>query len=235
MFPRRLVIVPAFNEEARIAETVAELRAEAAGWDVLVVNDCSTDGTVAAVRSCGATCLDLPVNLGIGGAMQAGFRWARAHDYDVVVQCDGDGQHPARYVDAVSRPVLAGECDLAIGSRFLNEGGGYRSTPMRRLGIRLLGLLIRALFGRHVTDCTSGFRAINRRLLHDFSHYYPLDYPEPEVCGLVLASGLRVVEVPVTMRQRMGGRSSISELDGALYVVKVGVALVLSRLRTLPE
>ncbi|MCL4821849.1 MAG: glycosyltransferase family 2 protein [Vicinamibacteria bacterium] len=231
---RRLVIVPAYNEAERIAATLAELRAEAPGWDVLVVNDASEDGTAALAREAGARCLDLPVHLGIGGAVQAGFRHAVDCGYDVAVQCDGDGQHPARFVEAVARPVLDGACDLAIGSRFLPGADGDRSTPLRRLGIDLLGLLIHGLFGQHVTDCTSGFRAFDRRLLRSFALHYPLDYPEPEVCGLALASGLRVREVPVAMRARQGGRSSISGLDGALYVVKVGVALVLSRLRTLP-
>ncbi len=231
---RRLVIVPAYNEAQRIAATIEELRAEAPGWDVLVVNDASEDRTALLARGAGARCLALPVHLGIGGAVQAGFRWAVERGYDVAVQCDGDGQHPARFVEDVARPVLDGECDLAIGSRFLPGADGDRSTPLRRLGIDLLGLLIRALFGQRITDCTSGFRAFDRRLLHAFALHYPLDYPEPEVCGLALASGLRVSEVPVAMRARLGGRSSISGLDGALYLVKVGVALVLSRLRTLP-
>lgn len=228
--PRRhLVIVPAWNESASIAGVVAELRLHLPDFDVIVIDDGSTDTTLRAIPD-DVTVVSLPFNLGIGGAMQTGYRYAALHGYDIAVQVDGDGQHPPEEVPKLLAPLLAGQADLVIGSRFL-EPGEYRPSSARLIGIRVLNMVIRLLGGKKVTDCTSGFRAANRRVIAAFAHWYPEDYPEPEVILLLERSGYRVAEVPVRMKPRQGGRSSIPLLRGLFYVIKVAVALALDTMR----
>jgi hypothetical protein len=221
-YPRGLVllILPAFNEAASLPSTVESCRAIVHPEDVLVVDDGSTDGTAEAARRLGVRCARLPVNLGIGGAVQTGYRWAAREGYRIAVQVDGDGQHDPQDVPALVDPVLAGRCDMAIGSRYLGAEG-FRSSPMRRFGGRLLSMAIRVSAGGRIVDCTSGFRAVNRRVIESFARYYPADYPEPESLAIVLHAGGSVVEVPVVMRARQHGASSIKPLDGAIYMAKV--------------
>jgi glycosyltransferase involved in cell wall biosynthesis len=188
--------------------------------DVLVVDDGSTDATADVARRLGVRCARLPVNLGIGGAVQTGYRYALRAGYRVAVQVDADGQHDPRDVPALVEPVREGRCDMAIGSRYLTAEG-FTSTWPRRLGSRLLSAAIRASTGARIADCTSGFRAVNRRVLASFARYYPTDYPEPESLAILLHAGLTVLELPVVMRPRQGGVSSIKALDGAIYMVKV--------------
>ncbi len=226
---RRLVIVPAYNEVDTIGRVVEQVRQLLPDYDVVVVDDGSTDGTAAAVPR-GAIVLSLPFNLGIGGAMQTGYRYAAMHGYDVAVQVDGDGQHPVDAVPRLVEPIEAGEADLVVGSRFL-PGGSYDQSASRMFGIRVLRALLRLLTGRRFTDCTSGFRAANRRVIHAFAHWYPDDYPEPEVILLLHRAGLRVVEVPVAMNARAGGRTSIPFWRGVFYIFKVSLALLLNTIR----
>ena len=227
--PRVLVIVPAYNEADAIERVVNSLHAQLPGVDVLVVDDGSTDATAQRVPRT-AACISLPFNLGIGGAMQTGYRYADLHDYDVAVQCDGDGQHPVERVPDLVARLAADEADMVIGSRFL-EPGGYEQTAARAAGIAVLRSLLKVLTGKTFTDCTSGFRAVNRRVIHAFSHWYPEDYPEPEVVLLLHRAGFRILDLPVTMRQRETGRTSIPLMRGVFYVIKVAVSLVLDMAR----
>jgi glycosyltransferase involved in cell wall biosynthesis len=222
---RVLAVVPAYNE-AKALEPVIEALRRTGACDVCVVDDASTDDTAEVARRMGARVLRSPVNLGIGGAVQTGYLWARDHGYDVAVQVDGDGQHDPSALPALLAPVLAGTADLAVGSRFL-EAGGYRSTALRRSGIRYLSWFLRLRTGARVTDPTSGFRAAGPRALALFARQYPSDYPEPESIAVAVRGGLRVVEVPVRMAARAHGVSSIDALRTAYYLVKVSLALVL--------
>lgn len=226
---KTLVIVPAYNEQETILNTVADLRQNAPQVDVLVINDCSTDGTREILRQNQIRFLDLPVNLGIGGGVQTGYRYAMEHDYDIAIQFDGDGQHMAAYLKDLIAPLDQGRADVVIGSRFLNKEG-FQSSAMRRLGISFLSGLIRTLCGIQVLDVTSGMRAVNRAMICHFAGNYAQDYPEPEA---ILAAGLlgaRIVEVPVQMRERQGGVSSINPVRSIYYMTKVSLALVLMRL-----
>jgi glycosyltransferase involved in cell wall biosynthesis len=190
------------------------------------VDDGSSDATADVAASLGWTVLRLPMNLGIGGAVQAGYLWALEHGHDVAVQIDGDGQHDPAYLEALLAPIARGEADLVVGSRFLGDGG-FRSTRARRAGIRYLSGFLRLRCGARVTDPTSGFRAAGRAAIALFARYYPSDYPEPEAIALARRAGLRLVEAPVRMNERAHGRSSITALRSLYYLVKVSLALVL--------
>ena len=222
---RVLAVVPAYNE-AKALRPVIEGLYRTGACDVCVVDDASTDGTADVARRLGAVVLRSPVNLGIGGAVQTGYLWAHHHGYDVAVHLHGDGQHDPAALPALLAPVLAGTADLAIGSRFL-EAGGYRSTALRRSGIRYLSWFLRLRTGARVTDPTSGFRAAGPRALALFARLYPSDYPEPESIAVAVRAGLRVVEVPVRMAARAHGVSSIDAARTAYYLAKVSLALLL--------
>lgn len=228
-FVRGIVIIPAFNEAGSIVRVVEDVKRAVPDFDVVVVDDGSTDATASIVPEW-ATVLSLPFNLGIGGAMQTGYRFAAEHGYDVAVQVDGDGQHPASEIVGLVETLHESDADMVIGSRFL-ESGRYRQSAARAAGSRVLRVLLRILTGRSYTDCTSGFRAANRRVIRAFSHWYPDDYPEPEVVLLLHRSGFRVAETSVRMHQRVSGRSSIPLGRGLYYVLKVSVALLLDTAR----
>jgi glycosyltransferase involved in cell wall biosynthesis len=231
---RVAVIVPAYNEAPNLPRLADALRTHAPGYDVCVVDDGSTDGTARVAASLGWTVLRLQVNLGIGGAVQAGYLWALEHGHDVAVQIDGDGQHDPAYLAALLAPFERGAADIVIGSRFLGEGG-FRSTAIRRAGIRYLSWVLRLRCGARVTDATSGFRAAGRRAIELFARYYPSDYPEPEAIALARRAGLRLAEVPVRMSERAHGQSSITALRTLYYLVKVSLALVLLPPRSAPS
>ncbi|HET8528150.1 MAG TPA: glycosyltransferase family 2 protein [Gaiellaceae bacterium] len=236
--PRRVAIVPAYNEERSIGRVVDELHALDAGFDVVVVDDGSWDATAEVARAHGAKVLRLPFNLGIGGAVQTGFRYAFEQGYALAVRLDGDGQHDPGQLDAILAPVLSGEADVAVGSRFAaGRGDGYRSSRSRRVGIRLLAWVVSRIVGRRVTDTTSGFQAVNARGIALFARDYPHDYPEVEATVMVSRHRLRAVEVPVAMRERASGRSSITALRSIYYMVKVLLAIFvgLFRRNVLPE
>lgn len=200
-----------------------------AGYDYVVVNDGSRDGTLALCREHGLNVIDLPRNLGIGGAVQTGHLYARQHGYDVDVQFDGDGQHDAAYISALVEQIADG-ADLAIGSRYLEKTDGFQSTVMRRLGSRWLCLWTRLLCRKTVTDPTSGFRASGRRAIELFCENYPVDYPEPESIVTALRSGLEIRDIPVVMHERQGGTSSISPLSSVYFMIKVTLAMGISAL-----
>lgn len=222
---RCLVLIPAFNERQSVGKLVRRLTRSLPGFDILVIDDGSTDDTIRQVPPPTAV-VSLPFNLGIGGAMQTGYRYAALHGYDVAVQVDGDGQHRPGEVMRLVDKLLRTDSDMVVGSRFLGDGR-YRQSFTRMAGIRLLGALIRVLGGIHVTDCTSGFRVVNRRVIRAFAHWYPDDYPEPEVILLLHKGGFKITECGVTMRQRRAGMTSIPLSRGLFYVMKVTTALLL--------
>lgn len=221
---RVLVIIPAYNEQECILDTVAAINA--AGYDYVVVNDGSQDGTLRLCREHGVNVLDLPQNLGIGGAVQAGHKYAQRFGYDIDIQVDGDGQHDPSYIPRLVKLIEDG-ANLAIGSRFLVETDGFQSTFMRRVGIKWLSFLLKWLTGKAVTDPTSGFRACNKDAIDLFCKSYPDDYPEPESIALAMKLGLSVKEAPVKMNERQGGRSSIGGFSSIYYMIKVTLAIVL--------
>ncbi len=226
-----LVIIPCYNEEASIEKVVANLQAKAPFADYLIVNDCSTDSTESILREKGMNYINNPVNLGIGGGVQAGYLYAKENGYDIAVQMDGDGQHDPAYLADVCQPVIDGQLDMAVGSRFIKKEG-FQTSFMRRLGINIISFLIKFLTGKKVYDVTSGYRACNRRLIEFFSNDYADDYPEPEAIMSCIMNGYRVGEVPVVMEERQGGVSSIRSLKSAYYMIKVCLALVVDRIST---
>ena len=230
---RRLAIVPALNEAGSIEAVIREIRAQDPEFEVLVVDDGSTDGTSAVATAAGAHVVTLPFNVGIGGAVQTGYQYALEHGFDIAIQVDGDGQHDPSEIAAVLEPVLDGRADLAVGTRFA-KGGGYRGTPVRRVGIRIFAAIVSLMVGQRVSDTTSGFRAVNRKALRLFAAEYPHDYPEVESIVLLSRHGLRMVEVPVQMRVRETGNSSITTLRAAYYMIKVLLALFIGLFRRYP-
>jgi glycosyltransferase involved in cell wall biosynthesis len=230
-----VAIVPAWNEAGAIGGVVDEILAFDPGADVVVIDDASADETAAVARRHGATVLGLPFNVGIGGAVQTGFRFARDEGYEVAVRLDGDGQHDASELGKLIAPIRAGEADLVIGSRFVDPGGSYRPPFARRLGIRVFARLVSVLGGQKVTDTTSGFSAMNRVAIELFAEQYPHDYPEVEATLVALRSGLRLTQVQVEMRERQVGTSSITFVRSLYYIVKVMLALLVASLRRYPR
>lgn len=227
--PRVLVIIPAHNEAASLAGVIKAVRA-AVTADIVVVDDGSHDDTGAIALAEGADLLQMPFNLGIGSAMQTGFRFARREGYDAAVQVDGDGQHDPAWLPALLQPVIDGESDLVVGSRY-REKQGYDGPAGRRAGTAIFSAILSLLMRQKLTDATSGFRAINRGLIAMFAADYPRDYPEVEALLLSHKAGYRVREIPVTMKQRGGGRSSINSFRSVYYVVKVLLALLVGASR----
>ncbi len=234
--PKILVIIPAYNEASAVGAVVAEVHAQAPSADILVVDDGSWDSTAHQAAAAGARVVSLPFNLGIGGAVQTGFRYADAASYDIAIQIDGDGQHDASYLPVLIKPILEGNADMVVGSRFKTTKAdigpqGFQSTFSRRLGIHFFTHLIGILTGLHVTDPTSGFRAYNRRMISAFARYYPGDFPEPEALVVAKRLGVRVCEVPVKMRRREAGKSSIGHVKSVYYMLKVTFAILLHMIR----
>jgi glycosyltransferase involved in cell wall biosynthesis len=232
---RTAAIVPAYNEADAVGRVVAEIRAFDSTIDVVVVDDASSDETAAVAESLGATVLRLPFNVGIGGAVQTGFRYALDEGYDTAVRLDGDGQHDASELAKLLAPLERGEADFVVGSRFVDPGGAYRPPLARRIGIRLFARLVSLLGGERVTDTTSGFLALDRVGIELFAAEYPHDYPEVEATLVALRSGLRLSQVQVDMRERETGASSITFVRSLYYIVKVTLALLVASMRRYPR
>jgi glycosyltransferase involved in cell wall biosynthesis len=228
---RRIAIVPARDEEGAIGQVVAEIRAFDPGLDVVVIDDASADRTAELATAAGAAVVRLPFNLGIGGAVQTGFMYALAHGYELAVRLDGDGQHDPSELPKLIDPVLCGDADIVVGSRFADSGDSYRPPLARRAGIRFFARLVSLLVRQKVTDTTSGFQALNAKGIRLFADDYPHDYPEVEATVMVVKHRLRLLEVPVQMREREHGSSSITALRSAYYVLKVTLALLVGIFR----
>lgn len=214
-----LIIVPVYNEKDNIDFIIKDL--SSIEYDVIFIDDSSTDNSANLIKSKNHKVISLPVNLGIGGCMQTGYIYAVEHDYDIAVQYDGDGQHIAKYINDLVVALNEGY-DYVIGSRFAGEiKDGFKSSSMRRIGIKLLSLLIRLISGKWILDATSGFRICNKELIKLFSEYYPIDYPEPEVAGALARQGYKIKEIPVIMRERQNGKSSINLIKSIYYIIKV--------------
>ena len=227
---KKLIIIPAYNEEESIEGTIHDIEQYASDYDYLIVNDASTDKTGEVCEKRGFRCVTLPINLGIGGAVQTGYLYAKENGYDIAVQVDADGQHDVRFLHALLERMEETQAGMVIGSRFI-EKKGFQSSALRRTGITFLTWLIRIVTGKHITDPTSGFRMVNRDVICLFARDYPRDYPEPESAVCLLRKGIKVEEVPVQMRERQGGTSSIHMWRSVYYMIKVSIAIIIERIR----
>ena len=232
---RVLMIIPAYNEENSIVSTVQSLsKANLKGdtLDYVIINDGSKDNTKKVCEENKLNFVNLPVNLGIGGAVQTGYKYALEHDYDVAIQFDGDGQHDAAYIKNLVNEIKNG-ADIAIGSRYVAELSEFKSTFIRRIGIKFLSFLIKICTGKRIYDPTSGFRASNKEIIKMFASEYPTDYPEPDTIVTVIKKGYNVSEIPVKMKERTSGKSSLSSpIKAMFYMIKVSVAIILSSMTT---
>jgi len=223
---KSIVIVPAYNEEQNLPGLFKSLRSECPECDVVVVNDCSNDNTLKICKEHGVDVLDLPVNLGIGGAVQAGIKYALYKGYDYAVQVDGDGQHDPKYIKMLFSELDKG-ANICVGSRFIS-GEGFQSSKLRRFGIRYFSNLIYLFTGRRIKDPTSGFRACDRKAIKLFAADYPRDYPEPESLVNAAKHNLKISEIPVIMHPRAQGKSSITSLKSVYYMIKVTLAIIIA-------
>ena len=227
---KKLCIIPAFNESESIVKTVQNINEFAPDFDVIVINDSSKDNTLDICRENNIPVLDLPINRGIGGAVQTGYLYALKNGYEIAVQMDGDGQHDARYLGMMEKTLCEKNADMVIGSRFIKKEG-FQTSSIRRVGIGIFRFLSKFLFGKEITDATSGMRMSNKRTIELFVKDYPRDYPEPETVCRLLRKHFKVVEVPVMMRERESGVSSISMRKSVYYMVKVTLAILIERMR----
>lgn len=227
---KKLVIIPAYNESESIKSTVEDIINNAPDFDYIVINDCSTDNTAQICKENNFNYISNPVNLGIGNTVQTGYIYAYRRGYDIVVQVDGDGQHDTKYLHEMTEHLINNELDMVIGSRFINKEG-FQSSAARRFGINYFTVLIKLCTGKKITDPTSGLRMVGRRVIERFAKEYPKDYPEPETVAAILKNGYKVEEIPVIMRERQGGVSSISMKKSVYYMIKVTLAILVDTLR----
>ncbi len=223
---KKLIIVPAYNEEDNIINLINSVR-KYPQFDYIVINDGSTDNTEKILCKNGIAHITLVKNLGIGGAMQAGYKYAQQQGYDIAVQLDADGQHDPMYLDEMIDTLTKNKADMVIGSRYI-DGEGFQSTPSRRFGKNILTGIIKVLTRKKITDPTSGFRALSKRAIDMFANSYPVDYPEPETIVELLTGKYKVIEIPVIMNEREGGISSITPIKSVEYMIKVSIAIVFS-------
>ena len=222
---KKIAIIPAYNEVESIEKTVHDIKTNAKEFDYVVIDDCSTDDTRKVCEELGFPVVSLPTNLGIGGGVQTGYLYAVKHGYDIAVQFDGDGQHDASFLEKMAERMEKEQLDMLIGSRYI-ERQGFQSSFCRRMGIRYFTFLIRLLTGKKITDPTSGMRMVNRRTMEFFARNYPKDYPEPESVTILLKKGFLVEEIPVVMKEREGGKSSISFQKAIRYMFQVTMAVI---------
>lgn len=227
---KKLIIIPAYNEEANIEKTVESILKDSSDFDYVIINDCSRDNTRKICEEKGYNIVNLPINLGIGGAVQTGYKYAARNGYDMAVQVDGDGQHDPKFLEEMAKYLEEHDVDMVIGSRFI-EKQGFQSSGLRRVGIRFFTFLIKLLTGKKITDPTSGLRMVGKNVLQIFAEEYPKDYPEPETVVGILRRGMKVEEIPVIMREREGGVSSISLKKSVYYMIKVPLAILIERIR----
>lgn len=216
---KKIIIIPAYNEEENIERTVNAIQKSAQGFDYVIINDCSTDNTRKICEEKEFNIVNLPINLGIGGAVQTGYKYAYENGYDVAVQVDGDGQHDPEFLNTMADYLIEHQVDMVIGSRFI-EKKGFQSSITRRMGIQFFSKLIKVLTGKKITDPTSGLRMIGRNVMEIFSEDYPRDYPEPESIVAVLRKNMKIEEIPVVMLERQGGVSSISPKKSIYYMIR---------------
>lgn len=224
-----LIIIPAYNEEENIERVANNLINNYPQYDYVIINDCSKDNTEAVCVRNKYNYISLPINLGIGGGVQSGYLYAFKNGYDIAVQMDGDGQHNPAYIDKLIEPIIENKYDMVIGSRFI-EKQGFQTSFMRRFGINVIKAVIKMCCGVKITDTTSGFRAVNNKLIKYYSEEYAHDYPEPEAIVAAVLNGYNVGEIPVVMEERTGGVSSINAKRSVYYMIKVSLALILFRL-----
>lgn len=228
---KTLVIIPAYNEANNILSVVSNLKKTSPKTDYVVVNDCSKDETERICRANGLNYINLPSNLGIGGAVQTGYLYALNNNYDIAIQMDGDGQHDPEFIPKLIKPIENGEADMVIGSRFVNKDKkGFQSSFMRRLGSKLIHCMLKLSCGIKISDSTSGYRAASKKLIQFFSENYAQDYPEPEAIISSVMNGYKVEEVPVCMHERQSGKSSINPMKSINYMIKVPLAILIYRL-----
>ena len=227
---KKIIIIPAYNESANIVKTINAIRRSAEDFDYVIINDCSTDETRDICEANQFNIINLPINLGIGGAVQTGYRYAYEEGYDIAVQVDGDGQHDPMFLSRMAEYIEINGSDMIIGSRFINKEG-FQSSGTRRIGIKYFTILIQILTGNKITDPTSGLRMVNRSVMKMFAYDYPKDYPEPESVVTVLRKGKKVDEIPVIMKAREGGVSSISPRKSVYYMLKVSLAILIECIR----
>jgi len=225
-----LVIIPAYNEEGNILNTCTSIEKVKSKLDFtldyIVINDGSTDNTASICKENKLPMINLVHNLGIGGGVQTGYKYAFKNNYDIAIQFDGDGQHDAEYIKNLVEPIASGEADMTIGSRYISELSEFKSTAMRQIGIKVLSLILKVMSGKKIYDMTSGFRAVNKDIIKLFAMDYPNDYPEPETNVVVVKKGYKVKEIPVKMHEREHGKSSITPLKSIYYMIKVSYAMV---------
>lgn len=233
--PKILLIIPAYDEDANILHTCQGIidynKKHHTNYDFIVINDSSNDSTGHILDSADLPHVDHIYNLGIGGAMQTGYKYARDYGYDIAVQFDGDGQHDINSVPTLIQPILDDEADLVIGSRFITKTGNFRSTFARRVGIRIISDYMKILTHRRISDTTSGFRACNRKLIETFARDYPSEYPEPVTTTFCLLEHDRVSEVSVEMNARTAGSSSIHTWKKAYYMINIFITLLVVKIR----
>lgn len=224
---KKLVIIPAYNEEGNIEKTVTDIQNNAPDFDYVIINDCSTDDTLRICREKGYNVINLPVNLGIGGGVQTGYIYGWRNGYDIAVQFDGDGQHTASFLKTMADYLGENHLDMVIGSRYITKDG-FQSSGFRRAGIRYFTWLIKLLTGQKITDPTSGMRMVNRDIMELFAKDYPKDYPEPETVTYILKKKKKVAEIPVLMNAREAGVSSISPFNAVYYMIKVTMSILMA-------
>lgn len=226
---KRLIIIPAYNEAQNIVQVIDNLIENYPQFDYIIINDGSSDNTGDICRINKYNVVSLPINLGIGGAVQTGYRYAQKYGYDIAIQMDGDGQHDPLYLDDMCKLIELGNADAVVGSRFIKREG-FQSSVSRRFGIMFLSIWGKLLTGVRLRDITSGYRAVGKSLIDIYAEDYPFDYPEPEAMVIASIWGYRIEEVPVVMKERAGGNSSITFRKSVYYMIKVTLAMFIRRL-----
>lgn len=230
-----LLIIPAYNEQDNILKTCTSIinynKKNKTHYDIIVINDGSTDNTSNILKQNNIPHINLIHNLGIGGAVQTGYKYAYENNYDYAVQFDGDGQHNIEYINTILQPIINGKSDLVIGSRFIEEKSEFKSTKMRQVGIKIISYFIKIFTGKKIYDTTSGFRSCNQKIIKNFSNSYPSEYPEPVSSVILLKQNYRINEVPVEMNERGGGTSSIKSWKTIYYMINVILSIIIVGLR----